>query len=156
MKRRILFVCMGNICRSPTAEAVARKKAQLAGLADLIEFDSAGTHSYHIGDAPDERAIAAGAKRGYDLTPLRARKFEASDFTRFDYVLALDDENLAHLAWLCPKENRARLKRLLDFAPGCKTRDVPDPYYGNVDGFNRVIDLVEQGVDGLMTELLKL
>ena len=153
MITRVLFVCMGNICRSPTAEAVARRKAELAGLHDQFEFDSAGTHGYHIGDAPDGRAINAGAKRGYDLVPLRARKVKVADFEHFDWVLAMDDDNLAHLAALCPVLHRHRLKRLLDFAPHEMSREVPDPYYGNDDGFDRVIDLVEAGVEGMLAQL---
>ena len=151
-KIRVLFVCMGNICRSPTAEAVARHLAERAGLADRFEFDSAGTHGYHIGDPPDRRAIAAGGKRGYDLSPLRARKVSAKDFETFDLVLAMDDENHAHLARLCPPELRGRLKRLLDFAAACHTREVPDPYYGGNAHFDEVIDLVEQGVAGLLAQ----
>jgi protein-tyrosine phosphatase len=148
--RRILFVCMGNICRSPTAEAVARKMAELAGEAGNYEFDSAGTHGYHVGEAPDSRAIRAGARRGYDLAPLRARKAVAEDFARFDLVLAMDDENHAHLAALCPPAHADRLKRLLDFAPAAAVREVPDPYYGGAGGFDEVIDLIEQGVQGLL------
>lgn len=152
-KIRVLFVCMGNICRSPTAEAVARRMAQDAALDHRVEFDSAGTHGYHIGDAPDHRAIAAGRERGYDLTPLRARKVTARDFATFDLVLAMDDENHAHLAQLCPPGYRDRLKRLLDFAPACAKREVPDPYYGGREHFGEVIDLVEQGVAGLLDTL---
>ena len=152
-KHHVLFVCMGNICRSPTAEAVARKRAALAGLAAKIEFDSAGTHGYHVGDAPDPRTIAAGAARGYELASLRARIVETKDFARFNLVLAMDNQNYAQLARLCPDEFRGRLKRLLDFAPPGTIREVPDPYYGNTDGFNAVVDLVESAVDGLLREL---
>lgn len=152
-KIRIIFICMGNICRSPTAEAVARRMAVLAGASDSFEFDSAGTHDYHIGDAPDARAIVAGAKRGYDLAPLRARQVTISDFERFDLVLAMDDTNHAHLSHLCPQQYRHRLKRLLDFAPQNGIREVPDPYYGGREGFDKVIDLVEEGITGLLAEL---
>jgi protein-tyrosine phosphatase len=144
---------MGNICRSPTAEAVARRMAEDAGKSSRLEFDSAGTHGYHIGDVPDPRAINAGAKRGYDLSGLRARKVGVIDFERFDFVLAMDDANHAQLVDICPDEYRPRLKRLLDFAPQCKVKEVPDPYYGNPDGFDKVIDLVEAGVAGLLAEL---
>jgi protein-tyrosine phosphatase len=150
---RVLFVCMGNICRSPTAEAVARRKAALAGITDRIEFDSAGTHGYHIGDAPDHRAIAAGARRGYNLSALRARNVVTTDFERFDLVLAMDDANHAHLAKMCPQEYLQRLKRLLDYAPHGKAREVPDPYYGNPEGFDKVIDIIEEGVTGLLAAL---
>ena len=151
--KRILFVCMGNICRSPTAEAVARKMAADIGKVDKFEFDSAGTHGYHIGDAPDERSIAAGAKRGYDLAPLRARKVQPDDFTRYDLVLAMDDANRTHLLAICPDQYQHRLKRLLDYAPKGTVREVPDPYYGDRSGFDKVIDLVELGMAGLFAEL---
>ena len=150
--QRILFVCMGNICRSPTAEAVARKKAEVLGMSDMFEFDSAGTHGYHIGEAPDGRAIGTGAKRGYDLAQLRARKVKPDDFSHFDLILVMDDASHAHLSALCPDQYRVRLKRLLDFAPAGTVREVPDPYYGNQEGFDKVIDLVELGVKGLLAE----
>lgn len=152
-KVRILFVCMGNICRSPTAEAVARRMARDAGLDGRVEFDSAGTHGYHIGDPPDHRAITAGRRRGYDLTPLRARKVAQHDFAAFDVVLAMDDDNHAHLLRQCPPEYRGRVHRLLDYAQACTMREVPDPYYGGSEHFDDVIDLVEQGVAGLLDAL---
>ena len=150
--RRVLFVCMGNICRSPTAEAVARRRAELAGLDDCFIFDSADTHGYHIGDAPDQRAIDAGKRRGYDLTSLSARNVSASDFERFDWVLAMDNDNLAHLAAMCPQQYRHRLMLLLELAPQSKLREVPDPYYGNADGFNTVVDVIEEGITGLLAQ----
>ena len=127
--------------------------AEQAGVGERHDFDSAGTHSYHIGDAPDQRAIVAGAQRGYDLTPLRARRVSMNDFECFDYVLAMDDDNLASLAEICPRQYRHRLMRLLDFATHVDVREVPDPYYGSADGFETVIDLVELGVTGLLSKL---
>lgn len=152
-KTRILFVCMGNICRSPTAEAVARHMAQVAGLGHRFEFDSAGTHGYHIGDPPDRRAIIAGARRGYDLAALRARKIDVVDFGRFDLVLAMDDDNHEHLLGICPPDYRHRLKRLLDFAPHVGSAGIPDPYFGDAEGFDIVIDLAEEGIAGLIASL---
>jgi protein-tyrosine phosphatase len=149
--RRILFFCMGNICRSPTAEGVMRAKLAAAGL--LIDVDSAGTHGYHVGDAPDERSQMHARRRGYDLSALRARQLTTDDFQHFDLVLAMDADNLARARALCPPEQRHRLKRLLDYAPSSRGRDVPDPYYGGADGFERVLDLVEAGCDGLLSSL---
>jgi len=150
-QRRILFFCMGNICRSPTAEGVMRAKLAAAGLD--VEVDSAGTHGYHIGDPPDERSQAHAKRRGYDLSPLRARQLLAEDFDRFDLVLAMDDANLAHARRLCPPARRERLKLLLDYAPHTGRAHVPDPYYGGAPGFEEVLDLVEAGCDGLIAEV---
>jgi protein-tyrosine phosphatase len=153
-KLRVLMVCMGNICRSPTAEAVLRSKLQAAGLADRVEVDSAGTHGYHTGEAPDPRAVAAGARRSYALNALRARPVQADDFLHFDWVLAMDDDNLAWLHRKAPEGARARMSLLLNHAlgePG--VTQVPDPYYGGPAGFDRVLDLVEQACDGLVTQV---
>lgn len=134
--RRVLLVCMGNICRSPTAEAVLRAKAKQAGLS--IEFDSAGTENYHVGDAPDPRSIRHAHARGYDLKPLRARQVHASDFHEFDLILAADEINLRELRRRCPQERQDRLALFLgDVA-------LPDPYYGESDDFEKVLDLVEK------------
>ena len=134
--RRVLLVCMGNICRSPTAEAVLRVKAKQAGLS--IEFDSAGTENYHVGDAPDQRSIRHAHARGYDLKPLRARQVHASDFHEFDLILAADEINLRELRRRCPQEQHHRLALFLgDVA-------LPDPYYGESDDFEKVLDLVEK------------
>jgi len=149
--RRILFFCMGNICRSPTAEGVMRAKLAAAELD--IHVDSAGTHGYHVGDPPDERSQTHALQRGYDLSALRARKLEAADFERFDLVLAMDEDNLAQAARLCPPARRERLKLLMDYAPQTRTRVVPDPYYGGADGFERVLDLVEAACDGLLASI---
>ena len=151
--KRVLFVCMGNICRSPTAEAVVRElaRSEAAGLA--VEFDSAGTHGYHIGDPPDERAIAAARRRGIDMSGLRARKVERADFERFDFVLAMDEQVYGRLAGIAPATRVERLRLFLDFAPELGRRDVPDPYYGGPAGFEEVLDLVEAGARGLLAAL---
>lgn len=152
---RILFVCMGNICRSPTAEGVTRALAQRHGVAGLFEFDSAGTHGYHIGNPPDRRAQQAAAGRGYDLSPLRARQVDHHDFVRFDHILAMDRDNLELLRQSCPAEHRGKLRLFLDFAADSATDEVPDPYYGGVAGFERVLDLVEHAAAGLLRDLAK-
>jgi protein-tyrosine phosphatase len=151
---RILFFCMGNICRSPTAEGVMRAKLHAAGL-DHIEVDSAGTHGYHVGDPPDGRTQAHALRRGYDLGSLRARELVAEDFEHFDLVLAMDQDNLKQAARLCPPDQRGRLKLLMDYAPGASHRVVPDPYYGEAADFERVLDLVEAACDGLLADLRK-
>lgn len=150
---RVLFVCLGNICRSPTAEGIARALARREAPELALEFDSAGTADYHIGKPPDPRTIEAARRRGYDLTDLRARLFSDEDFDRFDWVLAMDEANLADLRALAPTE--ARLQLFLEFAPNAPAREVPDPYYGKEAGFDRVIDLVEEGVRGMLATLRK-
>lgn len=151
---RILMVCMGNICRSPTAEAVLRAKLEAAGLADRVEVDSAGTHDYHVGAPPDPRAQEHAALRGYDLARLRARKVGPADFERFDLVLAMDDDNLATLQRRCPASLRHKLEPLMRYAPGLGAQ-VPDPYYGGASGFDQVLDLVEAACNGLVERLSK-
>jgi len=143
----VLFVCLGNICRSPTAEAVFRRRVADAGLAERIHIDSAGTGDWHIGKAPDRRASAAAAQRGYQLEALRARQVSAEDFRRFDLVLAMDDNNLADLQALRPEDDDALLVRFLDVLGDDGPHEVPDPYYGGDDGFDRVLDLVERASD---------
>lgn len=150
---RVLFVCMGNICRSPTAEGVFRAHVAAAGLSREILTDSAGTHGYHIGEPPDHRAIAAAAKRGIDISDLRARRVAAEDFKRFDLVLAMDRENLVQLTRLCPRDALQRPRLFLDFAPDLAESDVPDPYYGEADGFEHVLDLVDAASRGLLDHL---
>ena len=150
---RVLFFCMGNICRSPTAEGVMRAKLAAAGLD--VEVDSAGTHDYHVGAPPDDRTKEHALKRGYDLSTLRARLLTAKDFARFDLVLAMDDNNLSRALTLCPPDQRHRLKLLMDYAPGKHGRLVPDPYYGGPEDFEQVLDLVEVACDGLLAELRK-
>lgn len=147
--RRILMVCMGNICRSPTAEAVLRHRIHRVGLQGRVEVDSAGTHAWHSQDPPDERSIAHAARRGYDLSTLRARRVREEDFERFHLILAMDRDNLVHLSGMCPEPFQDRLHLLMDFAPELPERIVPDPYYGSAAGFERVLDLVECACDGL-------
>ena len=150
---RVLFICMGNICRSPTAEGVFKHHVAQAGLAELIASDSAGTHDYHIGDPPDPRAQNAAGRRGYDLSPLRGRQVGPRDFADFDYVLAMDDYNLRALERLCPSQHRHKLKLFMEFSAGAGMREVPDPYSGGPDGFELVLDMVEQAAQGLLHHL---
>jgi protein-tyrosine phosphatase len=148
------MVCMGNICRSPTAEAVLRAKLQAAGLAQRVLVDSAGTHGYHVGEPPDPRAVKHAAARGYDLSRLRARRVRADDFARFHWVLAMDDANLEALAEAAPPDTSARVGLLMAHAVRhAGVREVPDPYYGAPAGFDRVLDLVEDACDGLVARL---
>lgn len=152
---KVLFVCMGNICRSPTAEGVFRAKVQAAGLTDRILIDSAGTHDYHIGKAPDNRTQQAALKRGYDLSPLRGRQVTAQDFLAFDYVLAMDLANLAILQRLRPAHANSHLGLFLAYARSHSQREVPDPYYGGAAGFERVLDMVEDAAEGLLAHVRK-
>lgn len=149
-KKHVLFICMGNICRSPTAEGVFRRLVQEAGLEQAIVIDSAGTHDYHIGAAPDARAQAAAARRGYDLSGLRGRQVSRDDFARFDYILAMDEENLANLRRYCPDEHGHKLHLFLSFSSDYNGREVPDPYYGGPQGFDQVLDMVEDAARGLL------
>jgi protein-tyrosine phosphatase len=150
---RVLFVCLGNICRSPSAEGVFRALVEREGLAGCIEADSAGTHDYHIGAPPDGRAQEAACRRGIDISELRGRKVTAADFRHFDYVLAMDRSNHRHLQRLCPKGEERRLRLFLDFAPDLGLTDVPDPYYGGEQGFEAVLDLIEAGARGLLRHI---
>jgi protein-tyrosine phosphatase len=149
-RRKVLMVCMGNICRSPTAEGVLRHKLQAAGLHELVVVDSAGTHAYHVGEPPDHRAVHHAQRRGYDLTPLRARRISAADFENFDLILAMDWDNFAQLEEECPPQHRSKLKRLREFGVRHDNPVVPDPYYGGANGFERVLDLIEDACDGLI------
>ncbi|QGZ38364.1 protein-tyrosine phosphatase [Pseudoduganella flava] len=151
MKTAILFVCMGNICRSPTAEGVFRTRAARAGLA--VDIDSAGTHAYHIGDAPDARSQRHAALRGYDLSAQRARQVTGNDFARFDHVLAMDEDNLEALRRACPPAHRHKLGLFMQYATRSGSPIVPDPYYGGSDGFDRVLDYIEDASDGLIARL---
>jgi protein-tyrosine phosphatase len=148
---RVLLVCTGNICRSPTAEGVLRRFAAQAGVS--LQVDSAGTHDYHVGEPPDERAVAHARRRGYDLSDLRARRIERRDFESFDLVLAMDRGHLRILERLCPPAQRAKLQLLLDYAPALGERDVPDPYYGGPEDFERALDLIEAASRGLIERL---
>jgi protein-tyrosine phosphatase len=150
---RVLFVCMGNICRSPTAQGVFEHLVEAQGLQPLIHIDSAGTHAYHVGEPPDVRATQAARKRGIDLGGQRARRVSEDDFLDFDYVLAMDRNNYDDLMSLCPPDHRSKLHLLLEFATGRTEDDVPDPYYGGITGFERVLDLIEQATEGLLAEI---
>ncbi len=154
-KHRILFVCMGNICRSPTAEGVARALAERDGVHGVFEFDSAGTHGYHVGSAPDARTRKAAEQRGYDLSPLRARQVNPYDFVRFDRILAMDRDNLGLLKQACPEEHQGKLGLFLEFGTRFPEDEVPDPYYGGEEGFELVLDLIEDAAQGLITRLGK-
>ena len=149
---RILFVCLGNICRSPTAEAVARARFEKAGLE--VEVASAGTGGWHVGKQPDERAMRAAATRGYDMRRLRAAQVKPQDFADFDLILAMDKDNLADLEARKPAaKSGAKLALMMDYASGRAGEDVPDPYYGDGDGFSQVLDMIEESVDGLISTL---
>lgn len=150
---KILFVCMGNICRSPTAEGMFRRMLAEQDPPLPVEVDSAGTHGYHVGAPPDRRAVAAGRARGLDLSGLRARRLQPDDFERFDLILAMDQDNLAELESIAPETRRARTGLLLDYAPDVAQREVPDPYYGGVNGFEQVLDLVESACAGLLADI---
>jgi protein-tyrosine phosphatase len=151
---RVLVVCAGNICRSPTALGVMRHKLQKLGLHAQVEVDAAGTHGYHVGEAPDSRAIKHAALRGYDLSKLRARRVVKEDFDRFDWVLAMDRANLERLEEIAPEAYRAKVGLLLEYArtPG-SVDEVPDPYYGPPAGFERVLDLIEDACEGFLAKL---
>jgi protein-tyrosine phosphatase len=149
---KILFVCMGNICRSPTAEGVFRHFVNEAGLAEKIDVDSAGTHAYHVGEPPDRRATAAAERRGVSLADIKARRVADSDFERFDYIIAMDEDNQARLIDQAPDEYRDKVQLFLSYASASET-EVPDPYYGGSAGFERVLDLVEEASRGLLETL---
>lgn len=149
----VLFVCLGNICRSPTAHGVFEAQVASAGLADRVWIDSAGTGAWHVGEAPDSRATAAALERGYHLEHLRARQVSREDFQRFDYLLAMDRQNLQVLNSLAPADARARPRLFLEFARRSESREVPDPYYGVDGGFQHVLDLVEDACEGLLLDI---
>lgn len=153
--RRVLFVCMGNICRSPTADGVFRKLVAEAAAHHRMACDSAGTHGYHIGEPPDPRAQAHAAKRGYDLSGLRARKVAVADFTRFDLILAMDRNNLALLRELCPPRQHQRLALYGAYSVRYAGQEVPDPYYGGARGFEQVLDMIEETSQQLLQRLLE-
>jgi protein-tyrosine phosphatase len=153
---KVLLVCMGNICRSPMAEGVLRKRLEERQLPLPVEIDSAGTHGYHPDAPPDPRAQAAALRRGVDISRLRARRVTPEDFERFDLVLAMDDENHAALLELAAEEHHPKVRLLLEFASDAGRRSVPDPYYGGMLGFERVLDLVEEAMSGLLDELEKI
>ncbi|MEX0873203.1 MAG: low molecular weight protein-tyrosine-phosphatase [Aquisalimonadaceae bacterium] len=147
---KVLFVCMGNICRSPTAEGVFRNMVREQKLEQEVEIDSAGTHAYHIGHPPDTRAQAAATARGFDISDLRARQVIVSDFEYFDWILCMDESNLSILQADCPPSHRHKLHLFLNFAPNLEVAEVPDPYYGHGDGFRYVLGLIEEASAGLL------
>lgn len=152
-KVKVLFCCMGNICRSPLAQGVFEDLVAREGLDHLIEVDSAGTHAYHVGEAPDSRAQATARARGIELGGQKARQFGGDDFARFDYVLAMDRGNLEILHGSCPAELRQKVRLYLDYAPDRPEEEVPDPYYGGQSGFDQVLELVETAARGLLADI---
>jgi protein-tyrosine phosphatase len=152
---KVLFVCMGNICRSPTALGVFRKMLAEAGLESSVRVESAGTHSYHVGEAPDARAQAAAKRRAVDISDIRARQITQDDYREFDLILAMDWENLALLQQQCPRAHKHKLHLLMRFAGEHDAATVPDPYYGGPEGFNTVLDYVEDACQGLIEVVRK-
>jgi protein-tyrosine phosphatase len=152
---KVLFICMGNICRSPTAHGVFRKMVADKNLSDQIVIDSAGTHAYHIGNPPDPRSMRAALSRGIDLSDLTARQLDDYDFEEFDYLLVADDDNYHLTREACPIEFRHKIKYMLEFATRGGVKEVPDPYFGQGDGFARVLDLLQDACEGLLLELEK-
>jgi protein-tyrosine phosphatase len=151
---RLLFVCLGNICRSPMAEGAFRRVAEEEGVLQRFELDSAGLGNWHVGQAPDKRAQAAARRRGMDISSQCARQIVRGDFARFDLLLAMDGTNEAELERLALPEQRAKIRRFLDFAPHLTTRDVPDPFFGGGEEFDRALDLIEEAARGLLITLL--
>ncbi|MEW5788955.1 MAG: low molecular weight protein-tyrosine-phosphatase [Pseudomonadota bacterium] len=149
----VLMVCMGNICRSPTAEGVFRHMLEEAGMSKRVRLDSAGTHAYHVGSPPDPRARDAAQRRGYDLSDLRGRQVSDADFEDFDYILAMDRENLAGLLRRCPEQHKHKVRLFLSFSRRYPNLEVPDPYYGGRQGFDQVLDMVEDAARGLLETL---
>lgn len=152
---RVLFVCLGNICRSPTAHGVFEVMVREAGLDDRIEVDSSGTGDWHVGKAPDARSVAEAKSRGYDLSHLRARQVEVADFHEFDLIIAMDHSNLADLKAMQPADGRAEVRLFLEFATDADVDEVPDPYYGGTEGFARVFQLVESASHGLLVHIIE-
>ena len=152
---KVLFVCMGNICRSPTAEGVVRHFLRQKNLEGRVEVDSAGTHGYHVGETPDQRTQRAAASRGYDLSNMRARKVAPQDLEYFDLILAMDHNNLEVLKRICPPEKYERLGLFMSYAKNFDDDEVPDPYYGLGHGFDLVLDMVEDAANGLIESIEK-
>lgn len=153
MKYRVLLVCMGNICRSPTAEGVLRHFIKINRLGDVVEVDSAGTHGYHVGEPPDSRTQRAASVRGYNLSQLRARKVARQDLDYFDLILAMDKSNLDNLRRMAMPEQHPKIKLFMDYADNFDDDEVPDPYYGLGHGFDLVLDMVEDAAQGLVKEI---
>ena len=153
-RARILFVCMGNVCRSPMAEGALRRMLEDFGLANKVYVASAGTHTFHEGATPDMRGQKVASRRGADLRSIRARRVDVEDFTRFDYLLVMDSDNYKYLIEICPlPEYQQKIQLLMDYAPDLPEREIPDPYYGSLIGFERVMDLVEAAAEGLLLHL---
>jgi protein-tyrosine phosphatase len=152
---KVLFVCMGNICRSPTAEGVFNKYIKDMGTTDRFNIDSAGTHAYHVGEQSDPRSRQTAQSRGVDLSKIRARKVAPSDFEQFDHILAMDSSNLNILIDSCPEQYQHKIALFLDYAPEQSETDVPDPYYGGANGFDHVFDLVEDASAGFYKHIMK-
>ncbi|MCB6183613.1 low molecular weight phosphotyrosine protein phosphatase [Leeia sp. TBRC 13508] len=150
---KVLFVCMGNICRSPTAEGVFRAKVKQAGLSDLVLIDSAGTHAYHVGESPDTRSVAAASRRGFDLSDIRARKLTDHDFLEFDYVLAMDQRNLRDIKQIIGLNLGDKAELFLNFSRAYSGQEVPDPYYGGGAGFEDVLNRIEDASEGLLQQI---
>ena len=151
---KVLFVCLGNICRSPTAEGVFRKLVREARLSDEIKIDSAGTGAWHINQPPDQRSQDAALKRGIDLSAQRARKISIDDFNDFDYLVAMDRSNISNLKKICPPDLVSRISLFLEFAPKLQRQEVPDPYQGGDEGFELVLDLIEVASQGLLSHII--
>ncbi|MFL0798587.1 MAG: low molecular weight phosphotyrosine protein phosphatase [Cellvibrionaceae bacterium] len=154
-KVKVLFVCLGNICRSPTAHGVFEKMVVDADLSDVIDVDSCGTAGYHVGSSPDSRSAAAAKQRGYDLSLQRARQFSATDFENFDFILTMDENNLSDVKSLQPLDHRKHVGLFLEFCSNASYREVPDPYYGGTRGFELVLDLVEDASKNLLAHIQK-
>jgi protein-tyrosine phosphatase len=152
-KVKVLFVCAGNLCRSPMSQGAFEKGVREAGLADQIIVDSAGTHTYYVKSPPDNRAQEVAQQRGYDLSRQRARRVTASDFNEFDYIVAMDDSNFAHLMSICPPDLQHKLSLFMNFSSTRSGSEIPDPYYGDRKGFERVLNLVEQAAAGLLRSI---
>lgn len=152
---KVLFVCMGNICRSPTAHGVFEQAVKDAGLADRVQIESAGTHAYHVGEKPDPRSSQVASLRGVDLGYIRAQKVSSADFEEYDYILAMDRDNYRNLEDRCPAEYLQKVQLFLEYAPHLNEIEVPDPYYGGPHGFERVLDMVEAASEGLLNHIQK-
>lgn len=152
-KVKILFVCMGNICRSPSAEALFRYHVETSGFRDYVEVASAGTHDYHVGDPADSRSHAAALGRGIDMTSHRAQHFKKEHFADYDYIVVMDDKNHDHVSAMCPPQYRDKVHYFMDFAPQLNVKEVPDPYFGGAEGFEHVLDLLEAASAGLLAQL---
>lgn len=150
---KVLFVCSGNICRSPTAEAVFRKVVEDSDSNLRIQIDSAGTGTWHAGEAPDLRSQEVANTRGFDLSNLKSRQITVKDFYKFDYVVVMDISNLKNLQQMCPEELQYKISLFMDYAPEFEQKEVPDPYYGGQEGFSLVLDLIEGAADGLLSHI---